>query len=419
MSCRHRGRGLSFGRRPHNPWGSNGVVTTMTQRATPGKVPFWLDPKKRGILFQILALLLVALLAYYLVSNTVTNLRRQGIATGFGFLQRESSFEIGESPIRYSAADTYARALLVGALNTIKVAFIGILLTIALGTVVGVARLSSNWLVAKFAAIYIEVMQDIPILLQLFFWYAIFYETLPSVREAICPGAGIYLCNRGVAFTIPETDPAHRWMFLALVLACAVTFALRRWAKKRQEKTGRYFPVFRVSSALVIGFPAAVWLALGAPLKLNEPKLVGFNFVGGLTVSPEFIALLLGLVLYTAAFVAEVVRAGIQSVGKGQREAAMSMGLRPTLVLNLVILPQALRVIVPPLTSQMLNLTKNSSLAVAIGYPDFVSVANTTMNQTGQSIEGVALIMAVYLTFSLSTSAFMNWYNKRVALVER
>jgi general L-amino acid transport system permease protein len=391
----------------------------MTDRATPRKVPFWLDPKKRGILFQILTLLVVALLAYYLVSNTVTNLRRQGIATGFGFLNKEASFEIGEAVIPYSAADTYARALLVGVLNTIKVAFIGILLTLLLGTIIGVSRLSSNWLVSKLASVYIEVMQDIPILLQLFFWYAIFYETLPSVREAISPGAGIYLCNRGVAFTIPEANPAHKWMLLALLLACVTSYILRRWAKKRQEKTGLYFPVFRVSMAIIIGLPLIIWLAFGAPMKLNAPKLVGFNFVGGLTVSPEFMGVLLGLVLYTSAFVAEVVRAGIQSVGKGQREAAMSLGLRPTLVLNLVILPQALRVIVPPLTSQMLNLTKNSSLAVAIGYPDFVSVANTTINQTGQSIEGVALIMAVYLTFSLSTSAFMNWYNKRVALVER
>jgi general L-amino acid transport system permease protein len=208
-------------------------------------------------------------------------------------------------------------------------------------------------------------------------------------------------------------------MLLVFLLGCVLVYVMRRWAKKRQENTGRYFPVFRVSLAILFGFPLIVWLGFGAPMELDVPKLVGFNFIGGLTVSPEFIALLMGLVLYTAAFVAEVVRAGIQSVSKGQKEAAMSIGLRPTLVLNLVILPQALRVIVPPLTSQMLNLTKNSSLAVAIGYPDFVSVANTTINQTGQSIEGVALIMAVYLTFSLSTSAFMNWYNKRVALVER
>jgi general L-amino acid transport system permease protein len=383
------------------------------------KVPFWLDPRKRAIIFQFLSIGVVGLIVWYLVSNTVVNLQKQSIATGFGFLQKEAAFEIGESLIPYSAADTYIRALLVGALNTIKVSFVGIVVTILLGTIIGVARLSTNWIVAKLSAIYIEVMQDLPILLQLVFWYAVFYESLPPPSEALCPGAGIYLCKRGVAFTIPEAHPAHLFMLFAFLGACVAAYFIRRWARKRQERTGQYFPVFRVSLALLIGLPFIVWLAAGSPMKMNAPKLTVFNFEGGLTVSPEFMALLLGLVLYTSAFVAEVVRAGIQSVGKGQREAAMSIGLRPTQVLNLVILPQALRVIVPPLTSQMLNLTKNSSLAVAIGYPDFVSVANTTINQTGQSIEGVALIMAVYLVFSLSTSAFMNWYNKRVALVER
>jgi general L-amino acid transport system permease protein len=384
-----------------------------------GTVPFWLNPKVRAILFQLLTFVIVGLLAYYLISNTLINLKKQNIATGFGFLYKESSFEIGESLIPYSAANTYARALLVGVLNTVKVAFIGIIITIILGTVIGVARLSNNWLVSKLAAIYIEVMQDIPVLLQLFFWYAIFYETLPSPQEAISPVAGLYMSNRGVAFTVPAANPAHLYMFLAFVAGCVIVYLIRRWARRRQEKTGQFFPTVRVGIAIILGLSFITWLAFGAPMKMNVPKLEGFNFQGGLTLSPEFMALLLGLVLYTAAFVAEVVRAGIQSVSKGQREAAMAIGLRPTLVLNLVILPQALRVIVPPLTSQMLNLTKNSSLAVAIGYPDFVSVANTTINQTGQSIEGVALIMAVYLFFSLSTSAFMNWYNKRVALVER
>ena len=389
------------------------------ENTLPGSVPFWLDPKKRAIMFQIAVFAMVGLLAYYLVSNTLLNLKKQSIATGFSFFHKESSFEIGESLITYSAASSYGRALVVGALNTLKVGFIGIVFTIILGTIVGVARLSSNWLVSKLAAIYIEVMQDIPILLQLFFWYAIFYETLPSPQQALCPISGLFLCNRGVAFTVPEAQPAHKYMILALFLGCGVVYLLRRWARKRQEKTGKFFPVLRVSIGLIIGLPLITWLAFDAPVKMDIPKLVGFNFKGGMTVSPEFIALLLGLILYTAAFVAEVVRAGIQSVSKGQREAAMSIGLRPAPILNLVILPQALRVIIPPLTSQMLNLTKNSSLAVAIGYPDFVSVANTTINQTGQAIEGVALIMAVYLIFSLTTSVFMNWYNKRVALVER
>jgi general L-amino acid transport system permease protein len=394
-------------------------VRGFKKSAVSEKIPFWLDPKKRAILFQFMTFVMVGLLAYYLISNTLINLEKQKIATGFSFLHKESSFEIGESLIPYSAANTYARALLVGILNTVKVAFIGIVITIILGTIIGMARLSTNWLLSKLAAIYIEVMQDIPILLQLFFWYAIFYETLPSPREAISPTAGLFMSNRGVAFAVPETHPTYTYMLLAFVVGCVIIYLIRRWARKRQEKTGQIFPVFLVSIGILVGFPLLTWLAFGAPLKMNVPKLGGFNFEGGLTVSPEFIALLFGLVLYTAAFVAEVVRAGIQSVSKGQREAAMSIGLRPVPVLNLVILPQALRVIVPPLTSQMLNLTKNSSLAVAIGYPDFVSVANTTINQTGQSIEGVAIIMAVYLFFSLTTSAFMNWYNKRVALVER
>jgi general L-amino acid transport system permease protein len=385
----------------------------------PEKVPFWLDPRKRAIIYQIAVFCVVGLILYYLVSNTIVNLKKQSIATGFGFLHKESSFEIGESLIPYSAASTYGRALLVGALNTLKVSFIGIVVTLVLGTIVGIARLSTNWLVSKLAGIFIEVMQDIPVLLQLFFWYAIFYESLPSPRQALSPISGLILSNRGIAFAVPAANPAHKYMILFFLVACALSYFLRRWARRRQEKTGKYFPTFRVSIALIIGLPLVVWLAFGMPVKMNVPKLVGFNFKGGLTFSPEFVALLLGLVLYTSAFVAEVVRAGIQSVSRGQREAAMAVGLRPSLVLNLVILPQALRVIIPPLTSQMLNLTKNSSLAIAIGFPDFVSVANTCINQTGESIEGVALIMALYLIFSLSTSAFMNWYNKKAALVER
>ncbi len=391
----------------------------MANTGSPESAPFWLDPKKRSIAVQIVTLSLVGLLSWYLISNVLFNLEKQNIATGFGFLKKESSFEIGESLISYSAANSYARALVVGALNTVKVAFIGVVLTLLLGSLIGIARLSKNWLVSRIAGAYIEVMQDIPVLLQLFFWYAIFYESLPSPRNALNPAPGIFLCNRGVMFGVPEAHPAHLYMLIAFVAGIVSAYFLRRWATRRQEATGKTFPVFKSSLLLVIGFPLIVWLGFGAPTKMNVPKLTGFNFEGGFTLSPEFMALLMGLVLYTAAFVAEVVRAGIQSVGKGQREAAMSIGLKPGRVLTLVVLPQALRVIIPPLTSQMLNLTKNSSLAVAIGYPDFVSVANTTINQTGQSIEGVALIMTVYLFFSLTTSAFMNWYNRRVALVER
>jgi general L-amino acid transport system permease protein len=384
-----------------------------------GNAAFWYDPRKRSILYQLGVLAMVGLLGYYLVSNTLANLERQAIATGFGFLAKEASFEIGESLISYSAADRYARALLVGVLNTLLVSFIGIILTVILGTFVGIARLSTNWLVAKLAAVYIEVFQDIPVLLQLFFWYALFYEVLPSPRQALSPFNGVFMSNRGLVVAVPEYAPAHMYMAVAFLAGCLVVYFLRRWARKRQAKTGQPFPVFSVSIGLLIVLPLLAWLSGGAPTAMSVPQLKGFNFQGGLNISPEFSALLLGLVLYTAAFVAEAVRAGIQSVSKGQREAAMSIGLKPNRVLQLVILPQALRVIIPPLTSQMLSLTKNSSLAVAIGYPDFVSVAGTAINQTGQAIEGVAMIMIVYLCFSLSTSAFMNWYNKKVALVER
>lgn len=395
-----------------NSSGSSSSPTTT-------KTAFWYDPRKRSILYQIGVLLMVGLLGYYLVSNTTANLERQSIATGFGFLQKEASFEIGESLISYSAADKYARALFVGFLNTLLVSFIGIIITVILGTFVGIARLSTNWLVSRLAAVFIEVFQDIPILLQLFFWYALFYEMLPGPRQALNPINGVFLSNRGLVFAIPEFHIAYIYMGCAFVLGCVIVFLMRRWAHQRQARTGEPFPVFRVGIGILILAPLLAWLIGGAPTAMSVPALKGFNFKGGLNVSPEFTALLLGLVLYTAAFVAEAVRAGIQSVSKGQREAAMSIGLKSSQVLNLVILPQALRVIIPPLTSQMLNLTKNSSLAVAIGYPDFVSVAGTTINQTGQAIEGVAMIMIVYLIFSLSTSAFMNWYNKKMALVER
>jgi general L-amino acid transport system permease protein len=391
----------------------------MEPNTQSSRLAIWYDPQKRSIIYQVVILLMVGLLGYYLISNTTANLQRQSIATGFGFLEKEASFEIGESLIPYSAADRYARALFVGVLNTLLVSFIGIVLTTILGTLIGIARLSTNWLVSRLAAVFIEVFQDIPVLLQLFFWYAFFYEVLPSPRQALNPVAGVFMCNRGLIFGVPAPHSAHLFMAFAFLAGCLGVYILRRWARKRQAKTGMAFPVFSVSVGILILLPLLAWLAGGAPTDMSVPELKGFNFRGGLSVSPEFSALLIGLVLYTAAFVAEAVRAGIQSVSKGQREAAMSIGLRPNRVLQLVILPQALRVIIPPLTSQMLSLTKNSSLAVAIGYPDFVSVAGTTINQTGQAIEGVAMIMLVYLFFSLTTSAFMNWYNKKIALVER
>jgi general L-amino acid transport system permease protein len=383
------------------------------------RIPLWNNARVRGVFYQVFALGFVVVVGYYLVTTTMRNLDTRHISSGFTFLQRNAAFEIGESIIPYTAASTYAHVLLAGFLNTLKVGFIGIILTVILGTVIGIARLSKNWLISKIAAGYIEIFQDLPILLQLFFWYALFYESLPAPRNALALLNGVYLCKRGLILAVPEYHPAYLTMIVSVVMGCLGVYLLRRWAKKRQERTGQYFPVFRVSLGILIGLPLLVWIAAGMPLKMDVPKLAGFNFRGGMTFSPEFVSLLLGLILYTSAFVAEVVRAGIQSVQKGQWEAAMSVGLRRSHALNLVVLPQALRVIVPPLTSQMLNLTKNSSLAVGIGYPDFVSVASTTINQTGQSIEPILMIMAVYLFFSLTTSAFMNWYNKRIAIVER
>lgn len=382
------------------------------------EVPFWHDPAKRAMVFQAVALCLVFVFGYYIFSNTQANLRRQSISTGFGFLNREAGFSIGETLIHYSAANTYARALLVGVLNTVKVAFIGNVITLVLGVLIGVARLSRNWLVSKLAAGYIEAFQNIPVLLQLFFWYAIFHN-LPSPRQSLHLLPGVFFNDRGFYFPVPAGDPAYAWAAAAFGLAVLLSWLLRRWARRRQAQTGQIFPVWRAAGGLLIGLPALAWLLAGAPTAMNVPHLAGFNFQGGISLSPEFGALLIGLVLYTSAFVAEIVRAGIQAISKGQSEAAMSLGLKSNLVLSLIVLPQAMRIIIPPLTSQMLNLTKNSSLAIAIGYPDFVSVANTTINQTGQAIEGVAMIMVVYLFFSLLTSAFMNWYNKKKALVER
>jgi len=383
------------------------------------RIPIWNDARVRGVFYQVFALGFVVVVGYYLVTTTMKNLDSRHISSGFTFLQRNAAFEIGESIIPYTAASSYGHALVVGFLNTLKVGFIGIILTVLFGTVIGIARLSKNWLISRIAAGYIEIFQDLPVLLQLFFWYALFYEILPVPRNALSPLPGVFLCKRGLILAVPEHHPAYLLMAASFVLGCVGIYLLWRWARKRQEKTGKYFPVFRTSLAILLGLPLFVWLAAGMPLKMDVPKLMGFNFRGGMTFSPEFVSLLLGLILYTSAFVAEVVRAGIQSVHKGQWEAAMSVGLRRSHALNLVVLPQALRVIVPPLTSQMLNLTKNSSLAVGIGYPDFVSVATTTINQTGQSIEPILMIMTVYLFFSLTTSAFMNWYNKKIAIVER
>jgi general L-amino acid transport system permease protein len=386
--------------------------------AAPKRSLSWNEPGVRAVVYQIVALTLVGWVVWFLVSNTLHNLQVRNISTGFGFLDREAGFAIGESIIAYNPADTYGRAIFVGIVNTLRVAVLGIILATILGTLIGIGRLSKNWLLSRVCSAYIEVMRNVPLLLQLFFWYALITENMPGPRQAYNPLPGVFISNRGLK--VPGLEGTSMdWILVALVLAIVGTVLLAHWARKRQEATGQIFPLGRVALGLFIGLPIIGWLISGASLTLSMPVLKGFNFVGGISMSPEFSALLAGLVIYTAAFVAEVVRSGIQSVNKGQWEAADSLGLSKARVLRLVVLPQALRVIVPPMTSQYLNLTKNSSLAVAIGYPDIVAVVNTTMNQTGQAIEGILIIMAAYLTVSLSISVFMNLYNKRIALVER
>ncbi len=378
----------------------------------------WNDPGTRSIIYQVIALLAVGSAIWFLVHNTLSNLSARNISTGFAFLSKEAGFAIGETPIEYSPASTYSRAITVGLLNTLRVALIGIVLATILGTIIGIARLSSNWLIRKISSIYVEVMRNVPLLLQLFFWYAIISETLPGPRQALHPLPGIFVSNRGVQMPSIHGD-GLLWILGGLVVAILLMIVMAKWARKKQEKTGQIFPMIRGSLALLLVVPAVMWLLSGTSMTLDIPELKGFNFAGGMTLSPEFAALLIGLVIYTAAFIAEVVRSGIQAVNRGQWEAAEALGLKRGQVLRLIVLPQALRVIIPPMTSQYLNITKNSSLAVAIGYPDIVSVINTTLNQTGQAIEGIMMIMAAYLTVSLSISVFMNWYNKRIALVER
>ncbi|HYF08024.1 MAG TPA: amino acid ABC transporter permease [Acetobacteraceae bacterium] len=378
----------------------------------------WSDERVRGIVWQVLVVGIIGAILYWLWSNTVHNLEVRRIATGWAFLGREAGLPIAESLIEYSPTDTYFRALTVGVLNTLKVAVVGIVLATILGTAIGIARLSRNWLVSKIAGVYIEVIRDLPLLLQLLFWYTIL-QGLPGPRQALNPVEGVFLSNRGLKLPWIEWDPAHTAAIAAFIVGVVGTWLYARAMRAKRMVDGQPRRVWPVALLAILVAPVAIWAGMGAPWTPDIPALRGFNFRGGLTVSPEYFALLIGLVTYTAGFIAEVVRAGILSVNQGQWEAAQALGLRHGSVLRLIVMPQALRVIIPPLTSNYLNLTKNSSLAVAIGYQDIVSIANTTLNQTGQAIEGIAIIMLVYLTISLSISLFMNWYNARIALVER
>jgi general L-amino acid transport system permease protein len=459
-------------------------MSAITQGQPAARSSIFNDPRFRAVAIQILLVLAIGWFVWRIVHNTQLNLESRNISSGFQFLWSTAGFGVNQALISYSEASSYGRALLVGFLNTLLVAGVGIICATILGFVIGIMRLSRNWLVAKVAETYIEVVRNIPLLLQIFVWYATVLKPLPAparapqiglpwpgggfiIMAAVLGGGawllrgvyqrtqsvamrvvatlvlffaawtaigvvreldlstinfvplGIFLSNRGIMFPRPIFGESLWVELAALALGIVLAVAVASWASRRQERTGQQFPTIWVSLGLIIGLPLIVFLGAGAGATFEFPELKGFNFRGGLTLIPELLALVIALSTYTAAFIGEIVRAGIQAVSHGQTEAAHALGVRPGVTLRLVVIPQAMRVIIPPLASQYLNLTKNSSLAVAIGYPDLVAMGGTVLNQTGQAIEVIAIWMVVYLTLSLLTSAFMNWFNARMRLVER
>ena len=388
-------------------------------REEPARASLIYDPKVRGIFFQVLLLALLAFAVWWIVGNTVENLHRSNIATGFGFLKGRAGFDISDRLIDYSSDSSYGRALLVGIANTAMVAVAGIVTATIVGFLVGIGRLSNNWLIRKLAMVYVEVFRNIPPLLVILFWYQGVLAVLPNVRESIGLPLGSYLNNRG--FYFPRLVWGEgAWMVPAgFVIGVALSWYVARKARARQMATGQQFPVFRTSAALIVGLPLLGFLLAGLPLTIDYPQKGTFNLTGGFNLKPEFLSLFLALSFYTAAFIAEIVRAGIAGVPKGQTEAYSALGLRSGQGLRLVVVPQAMRIIIPPLTSQYLNLMKNSSLAVAIGYPDLYAIGGTILNQTGQAIEVLVIFAIIYLGLSIITSVLMNWFNTKMALKER
>ena len=395
-------------------------MSDQTSQSQQSKTAIWNDPTFRSIAFQVLAVLVLGWFFYTIFTNTLANMERRGITTGFQFLDNTAGFGILMSLIEYDETHTYGRTFLVGLLNTVLVSFLGIVAATVLGFIIGVARLSNNWLISKIAAVYVETLRNIPLLLQIFFWYFAVMQALPHPRKSFNFLDSVFLNGRGLYIPSPVPESGFTAVAILFVLGIVGTVFMARWAHKRQDMTGEQFPVFWTGVGLVFGVPLAAFFVLGMPMSLDYPALKGFNFQGGLPIIPELMALWWALSLYTAAFIAEIVRAGIQGVAHGQTEASHALGIRNAPTLRLVVIPQAMRIIIPPLTSQYLNLAKNSSLATAIGYPDLVGVfMGTTLNQTGQAVEIVAMTMAVYLTMSLLISGFMNWFNEKMALVER
>jgi general L-amino acid transport system permease protein len=379
----------------------------------------WRSRAVRGLFYQVLAIVVIGAGLWFLAHNTLENMRVRGIQSGFGFLAQPAGFDIGESLIAYDALDPYWKAFLVGILNTLRVAVVGIVLATILGALLGIGRFSRNAILRGLCYAYVEFFRNVPVLLQLLMWYLFFTDVLPPVNEPVSVGGLFFLSKGGFSYPVPMWGAALWFILAGTALGVFVAIVYRRRAMRQFETTGRVRSLFWVPVAIVAAGAVLGWIAGGAPREWSIPVPGTFTMEGGFSATPEFLGVLIGLVLYTAAFIAEVVRAGIQSVAHGQVEASSSLGITRGLTMRLVILPQALRVIIPPMTGQYLNLTKNSSLAVAIGYPDVVSIANTSLNQTGRAVECIAIIMLVYLTTSLSTSAFMNWYNRRAAIRER
>jgi len=394
------------------------ALDTAVQR--PALTSLWRNELFRSIVLQVVVGVILLAAVLFFVHNTAVNLEKRGIASGFDFLSGTSGFDISISLIPYTLQSTYGRAFLVGLMNTLLVSAIGIVLATIIGFIVGIARLSKNFLVAALAAAYVDVIRNIPLLAQIIFWYFGVLTSLPGVRQSISIFGTFFLNTRGLYMPAPILQPGFWVIPTAFIVGILATIGIARWAKRRQDLTGQQFHTFWTGMGLIVGLPVLIGLVGGSHIDWSMARLQGFNFVGGMDILPEFVALLLALSIYTAAFIAENVRSGIQAISHGQTEAALALGLRGTQTTRLVILPQALRIIVPPLTSQFLNLTKNSSLAVVIGYPELVSVfMGTVLNQTGQAVEVIAITMSVYLVISLVISAFMNWYNRRIALVER
>ena len=388
-------------------------------REEPSRGSFINDPKVRGIFIQAVVVILLVAGVWWIVHNVIENLQRLHIASGFGFLKSRAGFDISESAIAYSSDSTYGRAIVVGLINTLIVAGAGIITATIIGFVIGIGRLSHNWLIRKICTVYVEVFRNIPPLLVIFFWYSGVLAVLPVVRESINLPFGSFLNQRGFYFPRAVWGDGSWLILVAFLVGIALAWFVARTARQRQMATGQQFPVFWTSLALIVGLPVLAYVLSGFPLTFDFPKQSTFNLTGGFQVKPEFLSLYLALSCYTASFIAEIVRAGILGVSKGQTEASGALGMRPGSILRLVVVPQAMRIVIPPLTSQYLNLTKNSSLAIAIGYPDLTATAGTVLNQTGQAVEGVLIMMVVYLVISLVTSAVMNVVNARMALVER